>query len=66
MSKAVKLANWSHIISISNQRINDHKIYVNKLLPRMYFTDDLINKVWSSDIFDKDFVMSQQYNHWDY
>lgn len=28
----------------------------------MYFTDDLINKVWSSDIVDKDFVMAQQDN----
>ncbi|MFU0251714.1 hypothetical protein [Spiroplasma sp. Moj] len=66
MSKAVKLANWSHIISTPNQRVNDHKIYVNKLLPWMYFTDDLINKVWSSDIVDKDFVMAQQDNRWDY
>ncbi|WP_348736344.1 MurR/RpiR family transcriptional regulator [Spiroplasma endosymbiont of Ammophila pubescens] len=66
MSKAVKLANWSHIISTPNQQVNDHKIYVNKLLPWIYFTDDLINKVWSSDIVDKDFVMAQQDNRWDY
>ncbi|WP_245938365.1 phosphoheptose isomerase family protein [Spiroplasma phoeniceum] len=25
MSKAVKLANWSHIISTPNQRVNDHR-----------------------------------------
>ncbi|UZQ29781.1 MAG: MurR/RpiR family transcriptional regulator [Spiroplasma phoeniceum] len=62
MSKAVKLANCSHIISTPNQRVNDHKIYVNKLLPWMYFNDDLINKVWSSDIVDKYLVMAQQNN----
>ncbi|AHI57723.1 hypothetical protein P344_01875 [Spiroplasma mirum ATCC 29335] len=65
MSKAVKLADWAHIISTPNQRANDHRIYVNKLLPWMYFTDDLINKVWESDIVDRDFVLSQQANQWD-
>ncbi|MBW3058169.1 MurR/RpiR family transcriptional regulator [Spiroplasma poulsonii] len=66
MSKAVQLSNWSHIISTPNQRANDHKIYVNKLLPWMYFTDHLINKIWLSDIVDKEFVMAQQDNRWDY
>jgi hypothetical protein len=35
--------------------VNDNKIYVNKSLSLIYFTDDLINKVWLSDIVDKDF-----------
>ncbi|AGM24814.1 MurR/RpiR family transcriptional regulator [Spiroplasma chrysopicola] len=66
MSKVVKLANWTHIISTPNQKLNDNEVYVNKLLPWMYFTDDLINRLWSSGFVDREFVLAKQENRWDY